>query len=87
MNTEEPDKENTAGTNCSCAELLQIVVDGQANEEQVLYFRQHMENCPGCSSSYRIDTTLRTMVRTRCCGDQPPSDLAEKIKDQIRRIS
>jgi mycothiol system anti-sigma-R factor len=87
MNTEEQEKESFAGNSCSCSELLQAVIDGQATEEQVIYFQQHMEECSGCSSSYHVDTTLRSLVRVKCCGNPPPSDLIDQIREKIRNIS
>lgn len=87
MKTEDQLNNNPEGKSCSCGELLQVVVDGQASEEQILYFKQHIEECPGCHSTYRIDTTIQSLIRSKCCGSQPPVDLIDQIKEKIRHIS
>ena len=68
-------------------EIMQSVIDGEASEEQVIFFRQHMEGCPSCSGNYRVETTLQELVRSKCCGGHPPEGLAEKIKNEISKLS
>jgi mycothiol system anti-sigma-R factor len=72
---------------CSCMEMMQSVIDGEASEEQMIFFRQHMNECASCSGNYRVETTLQELVRSRCCGSHPPQGLAEKIKNEISKLS
>ena len=87
MNKEDLADHSPFGKSCSCIEMLQSVIDGEATEAQILYFRQHMEGCTPCSKNYQLDTTLQTLIRSKCCGGHPPEDLADQIKSQIRKLS
>lgn len=87
MKTEDQNQSAPFDKGCTCMEMLQSVVDGQATQEQMAYFQQHMQHCAQCSTNYQLDTTLQLLVKNKCCGDHPPADLAEKIKDQIRKLS
>lgn len=86
MNKEDLADHSPFGTSCSCIEMLQSVIDGEATEAQILYFRKHMESCDPCSNNYRLDTTLQALIRSKCCGGNPPEDLSDQIKDQIRKL-
>jgi len=46
-----------------------------------------MKECACCSGNYRVETTLQELVRSKCCGSHPPPDLAEKIKNEISKLS
>ncbi|MFZ9503602.1 MAG: hypothetical protein ACO263_03425 [Cyclobacteriaceae bacterium] len=87
MKTQDHEMSESSAKGCACIDLLQSVVDGQASQEQITYFHQHMLHCAQCATTYRVDTVVQTLVKTNCCGGQPPEDLAEKIKDQIRKLS
>lgn len=86
MNSEQINHLTPFGSNCSCMEMLQSVVDNQATEEQLLYFKQHLEGCAPCSANYRLDTMVKTLVQSRCCAGRPPEDLIDKIKEKINKL-
>lgn len=87
MSSENEYHDEPVNQSCSCMEMMQAVIDGEASEEQLIFFRQHMQGCPSCSGHYRVETTLQELVRSKCCGDHPPADLAEKIKNEISKLS
>jgi len=87
MNKEDLADHSPFGKSCSCMEMLQTVIDGAATEAQIVYFQKHMEGCASCSNNYQLDTTLQTLIRSKCCGSNPPEDLADQIKAQIRKLS
>ncbi len=73
------------GHKANCMEMLQLIIDGEASAEQREYFRNHMDKCMPCFKSYRLDMSIKELVKTRCCGDQVPQGLVELIKMQIRQ--
>jgi mycothiol system anti-sigma-R factor len=71
----------------TCMEMLQTILDGQATEEQKQYFKVHMDHCMPCYKSYDLDMSLKQLLQSKCCGGAAPSDLIEKIKQQIEQKS
>jgi mycothiol system anti-sigma-R factor len=81
MNAQDPFAMD--GTKMTCKEMLQTILDGQATDEQVAYFKQHMCACLPCNHSYDLENTIKQMLKTKCCGGEAPADLVEKIKLQL----
>ena len=71
------------GTRPSCMQMLQIILDGQANSDQKEYFMHHMDRCMPCFKTYEVDMTIKEMLRIKCCGDMVPRELVEQLKNQI----
>lgn len=67
----------------TCMEMLQVILDGEATEEQQKYFKTHMDNCMPCYKSYDLDMHIKKLLQSKCCGGDCPQDLIEKIKIQI----
>jgi mycothiol system anti-sigma-R factor len=75
---ESPDDKN-----CTCMELLQQILDGDATPEQHAQFKAHMDECMPCYKGYHLELAIKAMLQTKCCGNGAPPDLVEKIKSQI----
>ncbi len=71
------------GKKPSCMEMLQLILDGEANHEQHEYFRSHMDQCMPCFKTYSLDMTIKQLLKERCCKDTVPVELIEQIKLQI----
>jgi mycothiol system anti-sigma-R factor len=71
------------GTKPNCVEMLQLILDGEANAEQQHYFKNHMDKCMPCFRSYSLDMSIKELLRSRCCGDPVPPGLVDQIKMQI----
>jgi mycothiol system anti-sigma-R factor len=82
MNQSNPFVTNSA-TKPNCREMLQTILDGEATEEQKDYFRQHIGGCMPCYQSYDLEIAIKQLLQTKCCGGEAPSDLVEKIKEQL----
>lgn len=69
----------------TCLEMLQTILDGEATHDQKEYFKTHMDHCMPCFKSYDFDMALKQLVQSKCCGGEAPSDLIQKIKNQIEQ--
>ncbi|HRW99501.1 MAG TPA: mycothiol system anti-sigma-R factor [Cyclobacteriaceae bacterium] len=76
-----------SGEKVTCLEMLQVILDGEATEEQHLYFKKHMDACMPCYKSFELDMQIRQLIKSKCCGGQVPDDLVERIKSQVNSIS
>ena len=70
-----------------CMEMLQVIIDGEANDEQQEYFKNHMDRCLPCFKSYDLDMAIKRLLKSKCCGGEAPVDLMEQIKTQINQIT
>ena len=73
----------SSGVKPTCLEMLQIILDGEATDDQQKYFKAHMDHCMPCYKSYDLDMHIKKLVQSKCCGGECPQDLIEKIKIQI----
>ena len=63
--------------------MLQVILDGEASDEQKQYFKQHMDICLPCFKGYELDMAIKQLVKSKCCGGDAPSDLVEQIRITI----
>ena len=71
------------GKKATCMEMLQFILDGESTHLQREYFMSHMDHCMPCFKSYQLDMTIKELLKTKCCGGEAPSELVNKIKNQI----
>jgi mycothiol system anti-sigma-R factor len=74
------------GKKPTCMEMLQLILDGQANAEQKDYFKNHMDHCMPCYKNYNVDMAIKELLQTKCCGGNCPEDLVSQIKTKINSI-
>lgn len=75
------------GKKPTCIEMLQVIIDGEASDEQQEYFKNHMDRCLPCFKSYDLDMAIKRLLKTKCCGGDAPIDLVDQIKMQISQNS
>lgn len=67
----------------ACTELLQIVIDGQASEEQHQELMDHLENCEACREEYLLSKTIKDKLKTGIKAAASPVGLANSIQNKI----
>jgi mycothiol system anti-sigma-R factor len=83
MNPSSPNPFLVNGKKSTCMEMLQVILDGEASDEQKEYFKQHMDICLPCFKGYELDMAIKQLVKSKCCGGDAPSDLVEQIRISI----
>ncbi len=73
--------------NATCMEMLQLVIDGQATDDQVHYWKAHLGMCQPCYEKYNVDSTIKEMVKSECCCSKIPQDVIEQLSSQIKQIA
>lgn len=70
--------------NCDkCYEILKLIVDNQASDEQQKYFSEHAENCLHCLREYNLEREIKQMLRQQSDRQEVPSDLIDTIRTAI----
>jgi len=84
--TDQPLQSSPFGT-ADCVEMLQLVLDGQATQEQLTYWKEHMGICQPCYEKYQLDTAVIEKVKAECCCSKIPADVVEQLSKQIKAIA
>lgn len=85
MNPSTPNPFILNGKKSTCLEMLQVILDGEATEEQRQYFKQHMDMCLPCFKGYELDMAIKQLVQSKCCGGDAPKELVEQIRITIQQ--
>ena len=79
--------ENSSEAGCQncdkCYEILKLIVDNQASDEQHRYFTEQMENCMHCLRAYNLEREIKQMLRQQSDRQEVPSDLIDTIRTAI----
>lgn len=67
------------------SEIVQLVLDNEADEESRLIFEEKIRTCMKSSGSFEKEKTLREMIKQKLCeyNQEIPADLAQSIKKSI----
>jgi len=66
-----------------CTELLQLVIDGQATQEQHQELMQHLEKCESCREEYLLSKTIKDSLKSHVKVNSSPTGLANSIQSKI----
>ncbi|MBV9662142.1 MAG: mycothiol system anti-sigma-R factor [Acidimicrobiales bacterium] len=74
-------------TNCDDAlHTLYHFLDGELTEERRIAIRRHLDECAPCLQAFDFEMELKRIV-ARCCQDQVPSHLRDKIAQILDEAS
>jgi anti-sigma factor (TIGR02949 family) len=76
----------SGGKSCckECFTLLYPVIDGEANDEQIKYLHDHINDCAPCYKHYEIEKAVKEVVKHRIEKREVPSDLINSIKLKLK---
>ena len=66
-----------------CLEILNLVLDNEATEDQKEYFRNHIKECMPCNEGYSVEKSIRELLQSKCANKEVPADLVDSIKMKI----
>ena len=66
-----------------CMQLLQLVLDNEATDQQRETFEKHVCNCMPYFEINQVDNTIKSLVKKTCCGKNTPTDLADEIRAKL----
>ena len=70
-----------------CMRILNLVLDGEATEEQREYFQKVIKNCMPYFEIYHLDKTIKELIKSKCCSHEVPTDLIQSIKAKISQTA
>ena len=83
--TADPDPGHT-----DCAVVIREVwalLDGEVDDAERDRLRHHLDHCPACLRRYGVEERIKTLIATKCSGEQAPPYLVERVRLQISRTT
>ena len=69
-----------------CMKLVQLIVDGQATDEQIAQFKANMDRCLPCEKGYELEKCIKDAMKLRLEKKCVPSSLIDCIKNKINGL-
>lgn len=66
-----------------CLDILNMVLDGEATEEQKTYLNEHIDACLPCLDDYNLEKEIKNLLQSKCSKVDVPAGLAEAIKSKL----
>lgn len=70
-----------------CLKMIQLIVDGEATEQQIEKLRNNLHTCQPCIKMYHLEKEIKELLsgkmEKKCCPDQ----LVASIKARILQFS
>lgn len=69
----------------SFGELVQLVLDGEADEESKRIFEEKIRTCVKSNFTYETEKKIQEQIKTKLCTHKSdlPSDLADTIRNSV----
>ena len=67
-----------------CMELLELILDGEASDQDKQYVNSHVERCMPCYRAYNLEKEIRKVLKNNLHQKPVPDDLVNSIKIKIR---
>lgn len=68
-------------------EILHLMLDNEATEEQKQYVNKHIDSCMICFEQYEVEKQIRDLIKSKIANQPVPSDLINQIRSKIQTIS
>lgn len=82
-NPDQHEKKQECENQRECMEMLQLIVDGEASQDQKEHFlKHHLEECMPCYKNYHLEVAIRQLLKNKCTG-QAPQELIDSIKAKV----
>lgn len=67
-------------------DILELIIDKEANAEQEQFFKNHIEGCAPCLHNYEIDEAMYQLIREKLEKKECKISLLDSIKSEINKI-
>jgi mycothiol system anti-sigma-R factor len=77
----------TSKGNCEklqdCIELVNLILDNEASENEEKFIREHLGECSCCLKQFEIEKEFRTLIKSRMQQKEVPQGLIASIRSKI----
>lgn len=83
---EKIQKKTSCDHQSECMKLVQLIVDGQASDEQINAFKLNMNKCLPCEQGYELEKCIKETMQLRLEKKCVPASLIDCIKQKISAL-
>ncbi|MDN4164868.1 hypothetical protein QWY31_05105 [Cytophagales bacterium LB-30] len=84
MKEQESNSKPKCGKQEDCIQMLYLIIDGQASEDQIKEFSKHMKDCTPCYKHHELEQAIKQTLQAKIDNRPIPPGLIESIKTKIR---
>lgn len=85
--TELPEVKS-ANTDCEkVIDILEMIIDDEANSEEQQYFYNHLEECSSCFEAHRHQKMLKSFLKMNVKSKNVPDSLISTIKKIVQETA
>ena len=67
-----------------CINVINLIIDGEANEDEEAFFYSHIQDCLHCSQYYKLEQSIREAIRKKLEIKEAPEDLIQKVRQKVK---
>ncbi|GAB3953061.1 hypothetical protein GCM10028805_36110 [Spirosoma harenae] len=79
----KPEMKEHCSHRADCLKLIQLILDGEATEQQLVRVKANLESCKPCIEMYQLEQEVKELltkrIEKRCCPDQLVATIKSKI--------
>ncbi len=68
-----------------CIRVLNLIIDGEANEDEANFFNTHIKDCLQCSEYYSLDQTIREAIRKKMEKKAAPAEFIHELRNKVKQ--
>lgn len=69
-----------------CFELLESILDGELKDSGKEILQEKLAKCQPCFEHYHLEQAIKEVLKTKCTKHIVPTELADRIRQQIQDI-
>ena len=77
---------NTSEGYTKCMEIIQLILDGEAKDEDLNYFKSNIECCNKSMEHYKFEMEMRKSIKEKIETICPPENLNDCIREKINQL-
>ena len=67
-----------------CIHIINLIIDGEANEEEEAFFYSHIQDCLHCAQYYKLEQSIRKAIRKKLKIKEAPEDLIQELRKKVK---
>jgi anti-sigma factor (TIGR02949 family) len=67
-----------------CIHVINLVIDGEANEDEEAFFYTHIRDCLDCAQYYKLEQSIRSAIRKKLEVKEAPEELIVELKKRVK---
>lgn len=67
-----------------CIHVVNLIMDGEANDEEEAFFYAHIRDCLHCAQYYKMEQSIREVIRKKLEIKAAPEDLIDELRRKVK---